>query len=863
MSRRSSKSGKAMTSKKSSKQCAAEEGELSDDGTVGAEDDRESGDESILSKIANECGNVPPDKSVSNTDAASDAEEIPSGQRLVETQGSQTGDAPGTSGAGDTQRGLSESLKQFSETLDMSAVKKQIAGNRAGRSVSADVANERAGRSTSADPKMPPNVRLPSFEEYMEAMRNPQRPPLHLQQSWFGSPANQPAQSSGYMGAWQPPWGPYGPLPWGIPRPPMPPAIEAQLQQIYPLSMTDTSRGGVVSSFDSFRSGASSRSAREISEERGFFAPTDSAGARVRTPAEKKQTANSGGLFDGNVLPGSPTDSLLQNFENTTDDQLQQLMGLATRHTEFSDGGSERGSTHKSEASHRSAGSGESDRSHKSVKSAKSYSDKAGKSDKGDKRDRPHRRDDSRGDGRHAGSRDDKRKRDDDAPQGRGRASSRARSRSRAHSCSRDSLAQYYESISEDDSEPELKRQRLENRRRMARAQRKSRKTDVSSAEDSDVSYLTSSDMATRIPRGKPPPKTRIPKVTHSCQTDPTDPGNQMPPPAQPHAGSVTSTAVDAAPSGATKVATTVIVTTPLTTATQNVTATVAGTTTTPALVSDAQKVTAIIESLHATHQSAEKTGDDLPPILADMVNNMAWRIYTEAEVNALYRATPPPKNAHKLQTINLNDRVESKMMGFGKSIQATLAKIHKPMQRAMVPVANIVGGAMEGVVPPIDELITELTRALNLGGVSLQRVTKARRDVSRDSLPERYKDLADRKHDVEDGLLFGNLVNEEYERIAKDSRDDFFIAQMAKVEADKADLGQKGRAGAPNKYPAKNQQYKKSGKQEDKRQDKPQSESKWKSGDKGNSNNSNSQRSRGGGDRKWRDNKDRYRDRD
>ncbi len=178
----------------------------------------------------------------------------------------------------------------------------------------------------------------------------------------------------------------------------------------------------------------------------------------------------------------------------------------------------------------------------------------------------------------------------------------------------------------------------------MARAQRKSCKTDVSSAEESDVSYLTSSDMAARIPCGKPPPKTRFPKVTHSCQMDPTDPGTEMPPPAQPHAGSMTSTVVDAAPSGATKVATTVIVTTPLTTATQNVTATVAGTTTTPALVSDAQKVTAIIESLHATHQSAEKTGDDLPPILADMVNNMAWRIYTEAEVMLCIRLPRPPR---------------------------------------------------------------------------------------------------------------------------------------------------------------------------------------------------------------------------
>ena len=76
----------------------------------------------------------------------------------------------------------------------------------------------------------------------------------------------------------------------------------------------------------------------------------------------------------------------------------------------------------------------------------------------------------------------------------------------------------------------------------------------------------------------------------------------------------VASIAVDAALSGATKLATTVIVTTPLTKAMQNVTVTVPGTTTTPALVSDAQKVTAIIESLHATHQSAEKTGDNCHP---------------------------------------------------------------------------------------------------------------------------------------------------------------------------------------------------------------------------------------------------------
>ena len=42
-------------------------------------------------------------------------------------------------------------------------------------------------------------------------------------------------------------------------------------------------------------------------------------------------------------------------------------------------------------------------------------------------------------------------------------------------------------------------------------------------------------------------------------------------------------------------------------------------------------------------------------------------------------------------------------MMGYGKSLQATLAKIHKPMQQVLVPVANLVTGTMVGEVPEVD----------------------------------------------------------------------------------------------------------------------------------------------------------------
>ncbi len=226
MPRRASKSGPGMAQKQLAKEKPSEEGELSDADTVAADDDRDSDTDGILTKLANECGTKDkPAQSVSNTDARSDDEDIQSGQRMREsqTQNSQVKDSqlPSGSGTSEPKRSISASLKQFTEGLDMSGVKAQLG-------------DAHTGRSASVDPADPPRRGLPSFNEYMDAMRNPQQPPQHLRQSWLGPPSSHPVSPMGYMG-WQAPWGPYGPLPWGILRPPMPPEIEARLNQIYPL----------------------------------------------------------------------------------------------------------------------------------------------------------------------------------------------------------------------------------------------------------------------------------------------------------------------------------------------------------------------------------------------------------------------------------------------------------------------------------------------------------------------------------------------------------------------------------------------------------------------------------------------------
>ena len=172
--------------------------------------------------------------------------------------------------------------------------------------------------------------------------------------------------------------------------------------------------------------------------------------------------------------------------------------------------------------------------------------------------------------------------------------------------------------------------------------------------------------------------------------------------------------------------------------------------------------------------------------------------------------------------------------------------------------------------MPEADELAKKLTTTLNLGGVSLQRITKARRDISRDSLPEQYKSLADRKHDVEDGQLFGHTVDEEFQKIAADSHTELLMAALAnQKKADNSGLEKGGRAGAPQKYPSKQQSlgnYKIPKKQsEDSKQTRDSSNnsnSNWRNSSNDRYN-SGYQKNKGGGDRKWQERRrDRSRDR-
>ena len=115
-------------------------------------------------------------------------------------------------------------------------------------------------------------------------------------------------------------------------------------------------------------------------------------------------------------------------------------------------------------------------------------------------------------------------------------------------------------------------------------------------------------------------------KCAQACQTD--IPGSQHI--ALSTQGGSVATAADSDPSGATKMATPVIVTAPTTSGTQ----------------------TAIIDSWHVAHQSEEELGENLPPKLAETVNNIAWHVYSEQEVSTLYKESPPPKNVDRLHTI-------------------------------------------------------------------------------------------------------------------------------------------------------------------------------------------------------------------
>ncbi len=307
----------------------AEDGEVSDAETVGADQgDQNSDSEAILVKMAAEVAKaktVQSQQNVSNRN--SDTEDIPSGQKPP--------DSPPvlTRSNTDITRDVAASVKQFSEKLHASKLK--------------DKTNDAHGSHDSGISPSGPTSRVPSYGDYVHAMMNPQPLPPHLQSSWPGPPAGQPFVPVGPTSPWQS-WGPYGPLPWGIPRPPnMHPEIATRLQHIYPMSTSDISRSGsgfgVVTNTSFVSSVAGRERASSVpaadraslgaaagrasgSRDRSTRASSvvsnrsahSTASSRVRTPAEKKQARRSE-LFD-NALPSSPSDSLLRRFEDTTDE---------------------------------------------------------------------------------------------------------------------------------------------------------------------------------------------------------------------------------------------------------------------------------------------------------------------------------------------------------------------------------------------------------------------------------------------------------------------------------------------------------------------------------------------------------------
>ena len=208
-----------------------------------------------------------------------------------------------------------------------------------------------------------------------------------------------------------------------------------------------------------------------------------------------------------------------------------------------------------------------------------------------------------------------------------------------------------------------------------------------------------------------------------------------------------------------------------------------------------------IIDNVKAVNMEDEEEGDDLPENLATALNNMCWHIYSENEVNGVYKCTLPPENVERLHTVDLNSRIEDYMVSYGKSLQTNLAKIQKPMQRALVPIACLIHTAMKGETTPPDELVEELVLAASLGAVAISRTTRTCRDITHDALPHKYKCLASKKWPVASGKLFGPDVEIEYKKLMEDAHDAFYINHI--TELDKPVLDYLGKAGAlPPKDP-------------------------------------------------------------
>ncbi len=670
--------------------------------------------------------------------------------------------------------------------------------------------------------------RLPSYDDLVNALANP-RPTAPWTQAWAGPPV---AQACGHPQPWSaPPWTPYGPMSWGYSRFGWPEPQAAGVTSVFPRSLPSPMPSfSTGSHYTGARLDMSGYSAAGTSSPQSGTSQTGLATAahgdtsaqfvkpappRVRTPGEKKQCTALQLLLDNNAQVSEAESDLLSNFNNTSDKQLQDLLNIG------------RQAETDSEGEH-------SVKSNKSKRSARSHGSRS--------------------------SRDSGRRR-------RERARERARS-SPAHSRT-DPLGGLYEDISDADSEGTQRKQRVKKHKRRKSTHR------ASSSDSESIRAVVHKNKKRRTARAhdmspspSPSPDRASGKARRRQTPAKTDP---------PAANGVTAVAASADSAG-TKVSTTVIVAT---------SGSGGATSSADKTHSEAlSKVSALIDNLHAANKPEAEAGEgDLPDKLAVAINNMAWKIHTDAEVAALYRETTPPSNVDRLKTIKLDDRIQDHMVPYGKTLQSNLERVHKPMQRALVPVARLLHDAMEGYRPEVDELAEKLTLTLNLGTVALQRVTKTRRDVTRDSLPKFYKSLAERKNNVEDGNLFGPNTEVEYQRLMANNRDQRFMELVVGKTEEKSVLDQLGRAGAPPKnnppQQPKRQQNQDNRKRESRFRDN------WR--DRNNNNNniddnayntynrnayenltsnnrgrSNYQKPRGGGgDRQWRDNRPRSRERD
>ena len=196
-----------------------------------------------------------------------------------------------------------------------------------------------------------------------------------------------------------------------------------------------------------------------------------------------------------------------------------------------------------------------------------------------------------------------------------------------------------------------------------------------------------------------------------------------------------------------------------------------------------------LIASMYKDNKGLDASGPNISAELAESVDSMCWKIYSDSELNSIMNAVAPPANVRRLHPISVKERLEDNSPQYGRRLQSNLVHIHRLTQLSVVPQLLLMERSRGGVRVPNRTIIEKLHESVQLVTAACTRVTMLIHVVIHDGLPSDLRSLASRRHPVTD-RYFGDSTEQEYQRLMTDKKDKAFFQSQYKQHSSDSKSG-------------------------------------------------------------------------